>query len=42
MMVKTNWWPLLDGGLILLIMSIPQPLNGYGLIMGFITDAGTI
>jgi hypothetical protein len=41
-MAKMNWWPLLDGGLILPIMSMPQPLNGNGLIMGFITDAGTI
>jgi hypothetical protein len=28
--------------LILLIMSMPQPLNGQGLMMGFITDAETI
>jgi hypothetical protein len=33
---------LLDGRLILPIMSMPQPLNGHGLMMGFITDTGTI
>jgi hypothetical protein len=41
-MAKMNWGPLLDGGLILPIMSMPQPLNGHGLIMGFITNAGII
>jgi hypothetical protein len=32
---KVNWWPLLDGGLILPILSMPQPLNGHGLTIGF-------
>jgi hypothetical protein len=41
-MAKINWWPLMDGGLILPIMSMPQPLNGHGLMVGFTTDAGTI
>jgi hypothetical protein len=41
-MAKINWVPLLDRGLILLIMSMPQPLNDNGLTIGFITDAGTI
>jgi hypothetical protein len=33
---------LLDGGYICLIKSIAQPLNGHGLIIGFIADAGTL
>jgi hypothetical protein len=34
--------PLLDAGLIWPIMSIPHPLNGQGLTIGFIADAGLL
>jgi hypothetical protein len=39
---STNLCPLLDGGFIWPIKSIPHPLNGHGLIIGFRADAGTL